>query len=353
MLSFRIGTMYSPEANSDVLAAWELAAFFLEDATPEELPLDLDEAREWYIENAVDSEMQSDYRAEPQMAEDEMLEGFKASLVALGEERRASLGIHYPFDLDEFGRLVRKGLADITPVGAAYMSLQFFRGMHAGTLEIEGQNDADVSQGKFQFDRLFRKVFEYIAGYAVAGRKDGATYMTSDCRSSSRLSCLLGRLCSKVGAGQVLPYANWNIVQRNANDGGVDCLIHVGGPQMPGDAHFLLVGATVQRQSIDGKIMGPDKLDFFGRFFSERPAAFQGALVRPQDEDPLTKLKCVERNCLLFTYDQIWQGMGRRDAGAYQSSALVRLDAKTRRLLRELLSVTLIHDFNEHNLQVV
>lgn len=352
MFAFRLGTIYSPQATSDVLAAWELAAFFLGEASSQEIPFDLDEARDWYIENLVDDEMKADYRAEPQMAEDEMLEGFKASLEALVEDRSSQLGAHYPFHLDEFGQLVRKGLSDISPVGASYISLQFFRGTNAGTLEIEGQSDADVFQNKTRFERLFRKVFEYIAGYAVAGRKNGATYMTSDCRSSARLGYLLGRLCYKVGSGQVLPYQNWNIAQRAANDGGVDCLIHVGGPQMPGDAHFILVGATVQKQSIDEKIIGSDKIDFFGRFFSERPAAFQGALVRPQDEDPLTKLKCVERNCLLFTYDQIWQGMGQRNAGAYQNAALVRLDAKARRLLRELMSVTLIHDFNEYNLQV-
>jgi hypothetical protein len=350
VLSFRLGTLYSAEANSDSLAAFELAAFFLSDASLSDIPIDVDEARDWYIENIVEESSRTDYRAEPQMAEDEMFESFGNSMNALVEERLEELGDHYPFHLTDNGRLVRKDISEISAVGASYVALQFFRGVNAGTLEIDGDTDADIASKRARFERLFRKVFEYIAGYAVAGRRSGASFMTSDCRSSVRLEILLRNLCAKVGVGQVLPYAHWNAEQKAANDGGVDCLVHVGGPAMPGDAHFLLVGATVQKSNIDQKIMSSDAIDFFGRFFTARPAAFQGALVRPMDEDALTKLKCVERNCLLFTYDQIWRGMGKRCGGSYQNNSLFRLDAKARKLLRELRAVVLMHEFNEYAL---
>lgn len=72
---------------------------------------------------------------------------------------------------------------------------------------------------------------------------------------------------SKISSGRVRPYSDWNDLQKAANDGGVDCLIQVGEPGMPGDSFLMLVRATVQQANIKGKIIGRDERAFFDTFF--------------------------------------------------------------------------------------
>ena len=76
MLKFRLAPLNSASATSDVLAAWELSSFFTGEATPDILLIDLDNARDSYIERMTDETDQSHYRNEPQMAEDELREDF-------------------------------------------------------------------------------------------------------------------------------------------------------------------------------------------------------------------------------------------------------------------------------------
>lgn len=352
MLNFRLAALNSAEANSEVLAAWEMAAFFMGEAAPEDLPMDEDEARSWYIEEIVEADARADYLSEPQLADAEMIESFTRSLSGLVRVRARELGEHYPFILGANGLLKRRTDFALDTIGASYLCLQFFRGLTSGTIEVEGQNDEDVRKQKETFEKIFRNLFEYIAGYTISGEKDGAAFMTSDCRSAQRLEGLLVNVCKKIGAGRVRPYDDWNALQRVANDGGVDCLIHIGGPGVPGNSEIALVGATVQKTSIAHKIIGPEKVNFFRSFFSTQPAAFRGILVRPQDEDALTKEKCVQQDCLLYSYDQIWQAMGKRAGGVYQAQMLRRMDAKARKLLREFLGSVLFFEYEEYRLQL-
>lgn len=348
MIKFRLATLNSAEVTPDVLAMWEVAAFFIGESTPHDLPIDEDQAREWYIENIVEAASKSDYIDEPQMADAEMIESFSNWLAQMSSERSEALGVSYPFELDRRSATLRRkdGAVDIT--GGCYLALQFFRGLSAGTIEIAGTDDKDIKKQQEDFDKLFRKVFEYISGYAVSGKTKGAPHMTSHCRSAQKLEGLLCGVCRKVGAGAVKPFGIWNIVQKAANDGGVDCLVHVGGPGAPGDAELLLVGATVQKNNISQKIMGPEKVDFVRGFFSAQPAAFKGILVRPQDEDPLTVAKCVDKDCLLYSYEQIWKNMAATRCTVYQSRMLLRVDAKVRKLLRGFLGSSLLYEYEEH-----
>lgn len=352
MLSFRLATLNSTEVSSDVLAAWEMAAFFLGEASVETLPVDEDEARSHFIENYVPEADKADYYAEPHLADAEMMESFESSLISEAKSRIDELGDCYPFWVDDHNHLVKRTDRSIEAVGSCYLVLQFFRGLTGATIEIDGGNDAEVNQRRTAFERQFRNIFEYIAGYAVSGSCNGAAYMTSDCRSSARLERLLGSVCRKIGAGDVKPHALWNPRQQAANDGGVDCLVHINGPGAPGHAQIALVGATVQKSSIDEKIIGPEKRDFFRSFFATQPTAFQGILIRVQDEDPLTKDKCVQKDCLLYTYDHIWRSMGKRLGGAYQISTLIRLDAKVRGLLTDFSNAIFLHEYEEYPLRI-
>lgn len=346
MFNFRIATLNSILASSDVLAAWEIAAFFIGEAAVEILPIDEEEARIHFIESYVAEAERADYYAEPHLADAEMMENFAASLLNNVQSRMDELGGHYPFIINDHNYLIKKSDEEVSLVGLCYLALQFFRGLAGSTLEIEGESDEEVARSRNEFDKKFRSIFEYIAGYMVSGKNDGPVYMTSNCRSSVRLEKLLGSVCRKIGAGEVTPHTYWNPKQKAANDGGVDCLVHIGGPGAPGHAELALVGATVQKSNIDQKIIGLDERNFFRSFFSTQPAAFKGVLVRIHDEDALTKDKCAQKDCQLYTYEQIWRSMGKRNGGHYQTSSLIRLDAKVRKLFREFSTAVFLHEYD-------
>ena len=351
MLSFRLSALNSTLVTPEVLSAWELAAFFLGEASVSTLLLDEDEARTHYIENFVNEAEKIDYSAEPHLADAEMMEVFENALIDQVCSRISELGDHYPFVLDSGNHLVRKSIQGIDSVGYCYLALQFFRGLAGSTIEIDGEDDVQVKKKKDAFDAQFRSVFEFIAGYAVSGDQNGAAYLLSDCRSAKKLEKKLGSVCRRIGSGSVTPIELWNLRQQAANDGGVDCMVHIGGPGVPGHAKIALIGATVQKARIDEKIIGPEKRDFFRSFFSNQPAAFHGVLVRVQDEDALTRDKCIQKDCLLYTYDQIWRSMGKRQGGAHQVSTLVRLDAKVRRLLDAFSDAVFLHEYEGFSLQ--
>ena len=350
MLKFRLATLNSASATSDVLAAWELSSFFIGEATPDILPIDLNNARESYIESMTDEIDQSNYRNEPQMADDELREDFWSSLAEMANSRESELGSHYPLSVNENNCLVKRDPNEVSVVGFCYLVLQFFRAINGETIEIEDNGPVEAGNERQEFDKNFRRIFEFIAGYAVAGKNGGAPFMVSNCRSARQLEGLLQNWCEETGSGRVLPLEEWNEEQRRTKDGKVDCLVHVGGPGTPGDAEIMLVGATVQRNNIDSKIMRQDILDFFGGFFTERPAAFQGVLARPQDKDELTRLKCVRNNCLLFSYEEIVQGMGKRSDADYQLRAMGRLDSELCSLLKTLNQAKFVDDYNVHGL---
>lgn len=128
-------------------------------------------------------------------------------------------------------------------------------------------------------------------------------------------------------------------------------MVHLGGPGAPGHSEIVLVGATVQRKGIDDKIVEPEKLHLFGSAFRQPPAAFRGALVRPMDEDECEKEKCINKQCLLFSYDEIWRGIGNRTGNNYQKSALCRMDAKVRHLMQSFLGSIFLDDSGEYGIE--
>ncbi|MDO6963992.1 hypothetical protein [Rhizobium alvei] len=351
MFTFRWKTLESCEANNDALALWEVAAIFRGHALFDDISIDRDAAVEMYISTFVAEDSREDYRSEPQLAEDEMLEVFSSGLKNLVEGRIAELGAHYPLVLDASGNaLTSKPWNEITSVGGGYLGLQFYRALHAGLIEVE---DSDVGRGALisQFNRWFPKLLEVLAGYAVSGEKAGVPHLTSEVRSSQKLHSVLGALCRRIEAGVVTNYQQWSAEQKAANDGGVDCIVHVGGPGMPGTAFLVLVGATVQATQINHKIVDTDAIRRFGDFFAIRPGALFGALVRPCDADPLTKEKCATRSCLLYTYDDIWRNIGKRNEQNWTKRYFGRLDAQARRLLKDLEGAILIDDYSSYTLK--
>lgn len=348
MIKFGLSVLNSPKVTSDVLAYWEVAAFFIKSVSAEALDLDVDEATDWYIDNVVDEASRDDYRSERQTAESEMIESFTQALTKAARERSSALGEHYPFVLAD-AELRRKDLSALSSAALNYICLQFYRLIKAGFVEFHGQNSDEAKAVQASFLRKFTRVFENIAAYAVAGHTSGSAFLTSSCRSSEHLHALLKSICASIGAGEVLAYDQWNELQRAANDGGVDCLVRVGSAEDRGNAFLSLVGASIQESHIDHKIMGVDARERFSRFFRQKPAAFQSAFVRPQDETALIRLKCADKDCLLYSYDEIVRGLGMLQF-PMRSINLRKVGVKSRLVLSDLETATLVHEFEDHAL---
>lgn len=348
MIKFGLSVLNSPKVTSDVLAYWEVAAFFIKSASAETLDLDVDEATDWYIDNVVDEASRDDYRSERQTAESEMIESFTQALTKAARERQSALGEYYPFVLAN-AELQRKDLSTLSGVALNYICLQFYRLTKAGFIEFHGQSSDEAKAIKALFLQKFAKVFENIAAYAVAGHTSGSVFLTSSCRSSVHLHALLKSICSSIGAGAVLAYDQWNELQKAANDGGVDCLVRVGSSEDQGNVFLSLVGASIQESQIDHKIIGRDAKERFSRFFKQKPAAFQSAFARPQDDTALIRMKCVEKDCLLYSYEEIVRGIGKLNF-PINSMNLKKIGVKSRILLDEVRATTLVHQFEEHAL---
>ncbi|MCA0417356.1 MAG: hypothetical protein LCH80_01305 [Proteobacteria bacterium] len=345
-MKFGLSVLNSPKVTSDVLAYWEVAAFFMKAASAEDLELDVDEATDWYIDNVVDEASRDDYRSERQTAESEMIESFTQALTKAARERASALGEHYPFVLADT-ELRRKELSALSSAALNYICLQFFRLIKAGFVEFHGQTSDEAKAMQTSFLKKFAKVFENIAAYAVVGHTSGSAYLTSSCRSSEHLHTLLSSICNSIGAGDVLAYDQWNELQKAANDGGVDCLVRVGSAEDRGNAFLSLVGASIQEAQVDYKIMGRDARERFSGFFRQKPAAFQSAFARPQDETALVRMKCVEKDCLLYSYDEIVRGIGKLQF-PISSINLRKVGVKSRIILDGLKATTLVHEFEEH-----
>ncbi len=348
MLSFQIAVLDTAECTPEVIASLEISAFFREEADLADLPLDQDEARNHYINGLTDEDLKADYIEEPGIPDGLLMEDFRNEVGNSINDRIAALGGHYPFEHTSPGVLVRRPIDEISAVGASYLALQFYRALKANRVEIIGDNPQGITESKGVFRRTFANLFECIAGYTVAGDKGGVPYMTSTARSSRKFHRLLTDICVKIGDGRVKDLADFNEEQKNTNDGKVDCFVHVGQLPLNGVSSIFLVGASVQNQSVEHKIMCADKIRFAQSFFNRQPAAFFGALVRPQDEDVLTRDKCVTRNCLLYCYDKIWKNMGKRGTSEYETKAMRHLDRTARSILKKFKGAAYEDDFDRY-----
>ena len=155
MLQFQLVAQDSVEVTPDVLAALELASLFMGEVSPNKLPIDFECTREWYVNNCVDETDRDDYRNEPLLVDDELTDRFWKSLLKMVRLRRDVLGEHYPFTVNDKDHLVTRDQGQFSTVSACYLSLQLFRGLTGGTIEIYDQDDKIAKECKTRFDRKF------------------------------------------------------------------------------------------------------------------------------------------------------------------------------------------------------
>lgn len=308
--------------------------------------IDQELARNDYIEKNVSPEYREDYLAEPEMAETEMMEVLSADLAAMARERAAALGDGYPYIIAADNSLVAQNGGN-RAVAGAYTCVQAMRLAQAEKIEIIAATDSERRAATKALWRVFERVFEYVSAYTVSGNWEGLPIVLSNCRSSRRLHEKLSGICRRVRSGRVRTYDDWSRVQRASNDGGVDAVVHVGGPGMPGNAHFYIVSATYQQKKIDQKIMGPEARQRFSEYFAERPAVFYGVLVRLGDEDDLTLEKCRGKDCLFYGYEKVLNYMGRRSNDPHLTRALKVIDNRVGQAIRSLDRVVLDNNGQE------
>lgn len=341
MFAFRFAPLDSAEPTSDVLAQLEITALFHRSASPRDLLLDKDQALFQFVREHVEEEQRADYLAEPELAEGEMMDILSSSLLEMARERADALGETYPFQILPPRTLVlREG--PLHAVAISYLSIQAMRLAQKNLVEIVADGDVARKRHLAKFSRFFERVFEFASAYAITGDKGGMPIVLSNCRSSKDLHKKLTGICSKVGSGRVKSMDNWSKIQRTANDGGVDAVVHVGTSVAGGNTTLIVVGATYQQKRIDVKIMGVKARARFAEFFVDRPAPLQGALVRLADADALTIEKCRVEDCLFYGYENVWRYMGRRPTAGVDARLLSRIDSSLLRALKLFGEFTMI-----------
>lgn len=346
MVAFRFLPLNSTEPTSEALAQLEITTLFVGSSSPRSILLDQDEALRQFIRKYIDDDRRADYFAEPALAEDEMMDMFSSNLLEMARERANALGDAYPFIITPSNRLEIKKTR-IHAVGVSYLSIQAMRLSQQNLIEIVAEDDKERKKILMKFCQFFARTFEFASAYVVAGDKGGMPIVLSNCRSFNDLYRKLKGICGKVRSGKVKTLDNWSALQRVANDGGVDAVVHVGADAVTGNTTLIIVGATYQQKKIDVKIMGSQARNRFADFFVTRPAPLQGALVRLADADALTIEKCRLEDCLFYGYESVWRNMGRRPVGAVDSRLLSRIDAILLRNLRLFGEFTMIGDNGE------
>lgn len=338
MIRFRFNPFDNARSSPEMLAQLEIGAFFSEQMSVEDLVIDRDLAVLDYVRRCVPEEDQEAYLAEPEQSEGEMMDALRVDLMALARERGEQIGDSYPFEIVPPNTLKLRGGGNRS-ISLGYLVVQAMRLAQKNLIEIIA-NDANVRKtDTLRLWRAFERVFEYVAAYTLAGDRGGLPVVLSDCRRSLDLHRKLTGLCRTIGSGRVRVYSDWSPRQINSNDGGIDTILHVGGPAMPGNSYLVLGGATYQQKKIDGKIIGNDERQRFRDFFAVHPAVLHGALIRLADGDALTIEKCRLKDCLFYGYSDIVKYIGLRSADPAMRRKMQVIDSRLRQALEKLQAV--------------
>lgn len=284
------------------LALAEVHAYFSGQFQWEDVPFDQETVTSSYLESLPDDE-QMEIGDEPQNVFQFALEKQVGIILAAARNHRKMLGEDYPFEIEpEDGVILRRKTAPPTTVyGNCYIVLQIY------TLSVEGiiqfYKIADNDPADADFRRLFDDIFEVISGIAVANNQRGSVFLNGSERSSEKLLLRLNKYTKILNAGVVKNFADLNADERNANDGGIDALVVTHSNRIPHELY--LVGATVQKSSVEQKIVGMDRITRFSDFFTTRIAPARGAFVHHMPHIGAYRLKCSRMQCAYYYYENI------------------------------------------------
>ena len=201
-------------------------------------------------------------------------------------------------------------IQELSPVSMAVFCLVLFELLQDKNVVIAKDSD------RKSYSLAFEKIFEIISAYAISADVEGVIWWTG--KSRDRVSFLrqLNKVIRKTGYGTLKTVEQLEANQVGVNDGGVDvlALTTLNGNVQP-DAMCYLVGATYQKASRRGKIVGPAELERLRGFFLHLPnMTFQGVLSIPYPYVLAEANDCRDQNCRYFPLGTIEKKIGHLNA---------------------------------------
>jgi hypothetical protein len=263
-----------------------------------------------YVDSLSDPVERADLTAEPMEAvarsQEQFISEFREQLI----ERVERLGEAYPFHFDPSGDIFLKPKAaeEINSAGYSYCWLIIFKALR----DRHHLTNVDREE-RYEFDKLFSKVFEATCCLALAGRESSPVWYFGPARGTTKLLAKLGSVAAYLPGSAIKAKEHLQAHQLSRNDLGVDAVsIKSFGGLLQGDSYILILGATIQaRESLIQKIVGPANRISFRDFFLRPPGMpIYSALAVPHDSDEIISHRCSENDCLYISFEDLISHLG-------------------------------------------
>ncbi|MGE0290580.1 MAG: hypothetical protein AB7I42_29880 [Bradyrhizobium sp.] len=299
----------APITNGDhaevIASGMEIRALFSGETKWDDLEWDRDLLIDWYNNvYAPNQNLEPFPTEEGQMAFDEAQVAIKAEVRSILDRRSEMLGNGYPFERDEDSGtpLRRRDLNNCTPQMVSYLWLSFFEAINSEWASIDVNERFLIA-----FRATFEKIFEAVVCFAMLGKADGPIWYLGNVRGIHKLLKSFRHISRRMGSGLVKTHAQLNLVQRAANDSGIDVVLI----ERQQDATMFLVGATIQKKNRRSKVIGIDERNRFRGFFVQQiRATTQGIMAVPFPYSEFDAELCLEKDCQYLHLDLIRQKLG-------------------------------------------
>ncbi len=229
-------------------------------------------------------------------------------------EFRNTIKDHYPFEISGTTGNILTKKENITSVGLSYIWLRFYE-LQADNSENDYVqfSGSGTSGEENKFKKIFEKIFEFLAVFAVAGKyKTTAAWTTGSSRDATNFLEILNSICHYVNDGEAKGITKLGVDQEKVNDAGVDAIVitqPTGSIEV--DSELYVVQATIQEKNLREKVVHSNKIDFFESFFDSKiNVSKKGVLVVPHSEDSALKIHCARGNCVYVPLDVLYRSIG-------------------------------------------
>ncbi|WP_147393241.1 hypothetical protein [Oceaniradius stylonematis] len=311
MSYFQIKELERVEDDDIHLAIAEIMAVCLGECGIEDIPCDNDELAKNYA-NSRPKDQRLGYLEEPQLARKEALDNIEGSIRILAESRAEQLGRWYPFVVAprDGVLLARKAGLRENVEGTCYLCMQLHLLYSADRIEFGMLPGGREEKPHLDFTQPFQKLFEIIAGIAIANETGGLPILLGESRSTKRqLLARLSSVCRCAERGAAKAFDQLNLNQRQSNDGGIDAVILK--KKEDELQETILVGATIQKSHLRKKMVDPQAIHRFRGFLIDGDALspYRGFFAHPMPYDIGRRGLCGETNCRYFHKDDILRNL--------------------------------------------
>ena len=306
-MEIRLSPISSIDDTELLLSVFELYAFTRGEALFSDLDIDFDTILQDIEADPAKYDLEEErelLRDEPVAAQQLIEELAMDAVFQLVDDREEKLGRNYAFERveGEPTTLRTKQQDQINASAFATAWLSFFTAIDAdGFLNMPKKE-------KRALRMLYARVFELVALLAATSIGPAVGWWTG--RSWAEVAKFenFERLCSVVGSGKVKSVEDWEEVQNQANDAGVDgFLVTTVGGKISNASICIALGATVQKKQRRNKKVGKDAQDRLLDFYVNRPTiALIGAAADPYPPEPSLAQDYSKANCLYLHGEALW-----------------------------------------------